>query len=62
MKENFSGKLVEARRSSEKLVRSRLKWTGHVERTEKGQLTKRAVALRVDGTEGEDRDRVNCVK
>ena len=32
-----------------KLVRSRLKWAGHVERMEGGRLTKGADVLRVEG-------------
>ena len=31
------------------LVKSRLKWAGHVERMERNSLTKRAGALRVEG-------------
>ena len=39
-----------------KLVRGRLKWTGHVERMEGVRLTKRADALGVEGIEGEEDD------
>ena len=35
-----------------KLVRSRLKWAGHVERMEGVRLTKRADALRVESRQG----------
>lgn len=35
---------------------SRLKWTGHVDRTEEEEVLKRAGALIVDGGKEEDRD------
>ena len=47
-----------------KLVRSRLKWAGHVERTEGEELSKRADALRVDVEGRRERGRLrweDCV-
>ena len=48
MKENFR----------KKLVTSRLKWSGHVERMEGERLTKRADALGVDGRRRRERPRL----
>ena len=48
-----------------KLVRSRLRWAGRVERMEGIRLTKRADALRVDGRSRRGRPRLrweDCVK
>ena len=48
-----------------KLVRSRLKWAGHVERMEGEWLMKRAHALRVEGRRRRGRPRLrweDCVK
>ena len=48
-----------------KLVRSRLKWAGHVERMEGVRLTKRADALGVEGRRRRGKPRLrweDCVK
>ena len=48
-----------------KLVRSRLKWAGRVDRMEGVRLTKRADALRVEGRKKRGRPRLiweECVK
>ena len=48
-----------------KLVKSQLKWAGHVERMEGERLMKRADALRVEGRRRRGRQRLrweDCVK
>ena len=53
----------ERERVTRKLVRSRLKWAGHVERMEGVRLTKRTDSLRVEGRRGRPRlRRENYVK